>query len=137
VTADLARTGAPCLKGVEHHLYVIEISGVGVKVGISERPQARLRTHRRYACTYGFTIGRVWVSAPHVEARVNERLLMDLAGQTKREFLAIDFETAVAAADALIKTRAAIEDAVPTVSFFWPAGTTQEDVVRMATEVFR
>lgn len=133
----------PILKGIEYHLYVLELPGVGVKVGISGQPAKRLRFHRYHAGNHGADGGRQWVSGPHVEARANERALMALGGKgNRREYIAIDFDTAVAAAKKLRKTRASDEMHAAAaahaegVSFFWPAGTTKQDVVRMANEVF-
>lgn len=93
------------LIGKELHLYVVELVGAGVKVGVSAKPDNRIAQHRRDAEAYGRTIGRVWVSAPHIEARANESAIKRFAGQ-RREYLSIDFDTAVARANELPKSRA-------------------------------
>lgn len=97
----------PIVKGAEHHLYIVELIGIGVKVGISVAPSSRVMTHRRDASAYGRAIGRVWISLPHVEARENERALVRSVGPSnRREYLPITFESAVKAAAALPRTRA-------------------------------
>jgi hypothetical protein len=106
-------TADEVVEGAELHLYVLEIVGRGVKVGVSGKPYSRLKNLRREAAGYGFDAGRVWISVPHVEARANERQVMALAGpRNRREYLAVDFDIAVGAAERLAKTRvdrAAIE----------------------------
>lgn len=91
--------------GKELHLYVVELVGLGVKVGVTAKPDKRIAQHRRDADAYGRAVGRVWVSDPHVEARANESALKRLAGQ-RREYLNIAFETAVARARELPQSRA-------------------------------
>jgi predicted GIY-YIG superfamily endonuclease len=55
------------------HLYLIEVVGHCVKVGITTRPLERLKNHEAAARNYGRRVGRVWVSIFHKEACRNER----------------------------------------------------------------
>lgn len=97
----------PIVKGAEHHLYVVELIGIGVKVGISVAPKGRVATHRRDAMAYEREVGRVWISLPHIEARDNERTLgRSIASTNRREYLPITFDAAVEAAMQLPRTRA-------------------------------
>lgn len=93
------------LIGKEMHLYVVELVGVGVKVGVTTKPDNRIAQHRRDADAYGRSVGRVWVSDPHIEARTNESAIKRMAGR-RREYLDISFETAVDHAKTLPTTRA-------------------------------
>lgn len=94
------------LKGAERYLYVLEILGQGVKVGITTRPEARMGEHRQNAIAFGREIGRVWLSAPHVEARKNEKALRLLVGpQQTREYLPLPFELVVEQAKLLPQSR--------------------------------
>lgn len=105
--AALERT-TPIVQGFELHLYVVEFISSGVKVGVSGNPQKRIAQHRRDAAAFGLEVGRVWVSAPHVEseARRNEHEIKKLAGiPGVREYLPIDYESAVKCAEGLPKTR--------------------------------
>lgn len=127
----------------EFHLYVVEFVDWGVKVGISKTPARRIARHRVEAGKFSLQVGRAWTSPPHVEARQNERALIALGGVgNRREYLAVDYDTAVSTALKLPKTPAsqALRNAeiarVAAVSFFWPTGTTQEEIVRKASEVF-
>lgn len=138
-------TGIPEFLGkTEFHLYVLEIHGLGVKVGISRNPQQRFERLRKAASDHGLSTGRSWISDPHIEARANERALIALGGSgNRREYLSVGFDVAVDLAERLPRTRSseesraaeAAEDA-RRVSFFWPIGTTKEDVVHYANEVF-
>ncbi|OCH81775.1 hypothetical protein A9310_04080 [Gordonia sp. UCD-TK1] len=129
------------LEGHEFHLYVVEIVGFGVKVGISIKPAKRINNHRRDAEKFDMKLGRTWVSAPHVEARSNERRLVELSGGS-REYLRVDFDETVSIAESLPKTRVSESDRTQIeadrgshVSMFWPIGTTKEDVRRYAQNV--
>lgn len=107
--------------GAEHHLYVVEIPGVGVKVGITVDPPRRIAQHTRDAQAYGRTVERTWISGPHVEARASERSLVKLAGG-RREYLPINFDVAVQEAMSLPMTRAdraAVEKHAEDVSSFF------------------
>lgn len=124
------------LDGHEFHLYVVEIVGFGVKVGISVKPDRRIETHRRDAEKFGMKIGQTWISIPHTEARANERQLIELLGG-RREYLRVEFNKAVSIADSLPKSRVPRTDRErieaerrTRVSIFWPTGTTHEDIVR-------
>lgn len=100
-------TAVPVVVGAEHHLYVVEIPDVGVKVGISTKPKNRVAAHRRDALAYGRSIERVWISLPHIEARANERaLIRSFGGGTCREYLPIGFDAALKAIECLPRTRA-------------------------------
>ncbi|QGH77917.1 hypothetical protein SEA_KENUHA5_45 [Mycobacterium phage Kenuha5] len=44
----------------EYHLYVLELVGFGVKVGISKNPRRRLATLRKHAEGHGTPVGRAW-----------------------------------------------------------------------------
>lgn len=70
-------------------LYIVEIIDTCVKVGISDDPVTRLAQHQRDADAYEREIGRSWVSAPHWNARENERSIMRGA---KREYLKESFD---------------------------------------------
>jgi hypothetical protein len=74
------------------HLYLVEILGVGVKVGISSQPEKRIATHTTAAATFGRSIGRVWLSRPHPDARTLETLIR---GGHPNEYLPITFEAAL------------------------------------------
>jgi predicted GIY-YIG superfamily endonuclease len=84
-------------------LYVVEFIDHGVKVGVTARdPQVRLAEHRRDAEAYGRTVGRTWVSFPHLEARANEKALKRLAGPgQKREYLPLSFDEVMVQAQLL------------------------------------
>lgn len=102
-----ARTGS-----YASYLYVVEIHDIGVKVGITRDPRARIDSHRRDAEAYGRTIGRIWVSPePQANARDNEKTLV---GGSAREFLAESFDSAVARAIALPKVVETPEDRAAT-----------------------
>lgn len=99
--------GSSLVLGPELHLYVLEIVGLGVKVGISKEPARRVETIKREAAGYGYPHGRVSVSAPHVEARANELRLITLGGDgNRREYLRADFDTAMAMVEKLPMSRA-------------------------------
>ncbi len=74
------------------HLYLVEILGVGVKVGVSDQPKKRLATHAKNAAVHGRSVGRVWLSTPHHEARTLESMVK---GTSKSEYLKIDFDEAL------------------------------------------
>lgn len=99
--------GEPCLKGAEHHLYIVEFVDHGIKVGITGDPNRRLATHRRDAEAFGRPVGRAWVSPPHVEARSNEKALKALSDSaTRREYINVPFDDALATAARLPMRRA-------------------------------
>jgi hypothetical protein len=74
------------------HLYLVEIVGVGVKVGISSQPEKRIATHTTAAAAFGRSVGRVWLSRPHPDARALETLIR---GGHPNEYLPISFEVAL------------------------------------------
>lgn len=96
----------PLIEGAELHLYVVEFEGHGVKVGVTGRPDKRIAQHRRDAEAYGRSVGRVWLSTPHVEARANESALKKLAPSQRREYLPLAYELVVTHAETLPKSRA-------------------------------
>lgn len=73
------------------HLYLVEIVGVGVKVGITSNPKCRLAAHRKTAKDFGRSVRRLWLSAPHADAREFEQRLI---GDSRSEYLRIPFEEA-------------------------------------------
>lgn len=88
----------------ESYLYLVEILGVGVKVGITQQPLRRLAAHARDASAYGREIGRTWTSpVPHANARDNESAIK---GESRREYLARTFEDCLTQAAALPMVRA-------------------------------
>lgn len=93
------------MRGIEQHLYIVELVGVGVKVGITINPKARIATHRRDAAAYKREVGRLYISIPHIEARENERRLIAL-GDGRREYMDVDYERALDLAGQLPRTRA-------------------------------
>ncbi|MDT5125624.1 MAG: hypothetical protein QOH54_1268 [Mycobacterium sp.] len=99
-TLELPDTVAP-----HNYLYVIELVGMGTKVGITTTPRKRLRTLQREARGYGYRIGRIWLSQAHIQARANERELIRLGGDdNRREYLAVDFVRVIERAEALTRT---------------------------------
>ena len=82
------------------YLYVVEILDRGCKIGITNRPQARISQHRRDALAYGRQTGRVWISHPHLDARRHESQLKQWAG-AEREYLSQGFDEVVAQAKKL------------------------------------
>lgn len=90
---------------VNIHLYVVEIIGVGVKVGVTERdPSIRIADHRRDAEAYGRQVGRTWASIPHARARYHEGCLKRLAGKNqRREYLPMSFDEVLPHAQQLVQ----------------------------------
>lgn len=81
------------------HLYLVEVVGRGVKVGVSRNPSARIKAHMRDAAAYGCTVVRTWVSPiAHSNARQNERAIM--AG-SRREYLSRTFDDCMGQAASL------------------------------------
>ena len=86
------------------YLYVLEIVGMGTKVGVATKPRRRLKTLHREANGYDYSIGRIWLSQPHAHARDNEQDLIALGGNdNRREYLAVGFVQAVERAEALTR----------------------------------
>ena len=93
----------------ESYLYLVEIVGIGVKVGISTDPARRLASHARDASAYGRTIGRTWVSdVPHANARENESAIKR---GSRREYLDRAFEDCLEQALDLDMQRATLTNA--------------------------
>ena len=86
-----------------HHLYLVEVVGVCVKVGITDDPDTRLAAHRAQARKLGRSVGRVWMSPRHAEAKLNERILR---GCSRTEYLRGDFNALVERAGQLEMTTA-------------------------------
>jgi len=98
--------GVP-LAGYEQHLYVVELVDRGVKVGITGQPYTRLRAHMRDVDAYGREIGRIALTAPHSNARTNERSLVALGGiGNHREYIDMRFDAAVEAIRSMAFDRA-------------------------------
>lgn len=74
------------------HLYVIELVGFRVKIGIARNFNNRLSAHQSNARSMGREIGRVWVSPIHEEAELNE---VELKGASPTEYLERDFDDVV------------------------------------------
>ena len=58
-------------------IYVIEFDQGTVKVGYTKHPDKRIRAHRSQAAQFRINVTRQWISDPHGEAALNERLLAD------------------------------------------------------------
>lgn len=94
----------------ESYLYLAEIVGIGVKVGISTDPARRLASHARDASAYGRAIGRTWVSdVPHANARENESAIKR---GSRREYLDRAFEDCLEQALDLDMRRAPLTSAI-------------------------
>lgn len=78
----------------EKYLYVAEIKGCGVKIGITADPETRMKSHARDARVFGYELGRVWLSIPHHNASANEAALMRHYN-SKREYIDTSYEDAV------------------------------------------
>jgi hypothetical protein len=87
----------------EGYLYAIEILGAATKIGIAYSPRARLRQHVKAAADHRRSIGRVWVSPPHIEYQDNERALKASGGST--EYLDTPFDEVLATIGAMTMTR--------------------------------
>jgi hypothetical protein len=91
----------PKYNGV-YTLYLLEIIGVGVKVGISLQPNKRFSQHVTAAKAHNRDVGRRWTSPPHLEARANEKAIR--AGR-RTEYLPIGWEEALSLARRLPMTQ--------------------------------
>lgn len=87
------------------HLYVIELVGHAVKIGVTTKPDLRLKQHASTARNHGHQIGRAWFSHVHYEARENERLMKK---QSKSEYLRRPFDEVLAEVVALPMTRVGV-----------------------------
>lgn len=74
------------------HLYLIEIVGVGVKVGITGDPPRRLAQHRSAAANFGRSTGREWLSERRADAAEIER---SMVGDHPNEYLPTSFDEAM------------------------------------------
>ena len=99
--ADALRELAREFSGPALHLYLVEIVGHCVKVGITTDPKRRIADHEANARKLGRVVGRTWVTQPHVEARANERLIK---GDHDTEYLPRSFEDVLAQAESLPMT---------------------------------
>lgn len=86
----------------QQSLYLLEVVDVCVKVGISGDIAARMRGHAAMAAKFGRSLGRLWVSPPHPEARRNESAMK--LGSAYGEYLRMSLEEAVAKASSLKMT---------------------------------
>ncbi len=68
--------------------YVIEIRGVGCKVGITKSPRKRAQQHVDAANKHGRIVGRVWFSARCATAEAIER---KMRGDSRDEYLSASF----------------------------------------------
>jgi hypothetical protein len=86
-----------------YHLYVLEIIGVGTKVGITEQPLRRLAAHALAARQWRRELGRQWVSIAHLEAGGNEyKLVTDC--DSDLEFTSASFDEVMALVEGLKMT---------------------------------
>ena len=83
------------------HLYLFEVVGHCVKVGITDDPVTRMKALEAQARKMGRTAGRVWITPRHHEARQNEHSLKD---GSRSEYLKVDFAALVERAMALPMT---------------------------------
>lgn len=81
------------------HLYLLEIVGHCVKVGITSNPKARLASHVSAARRHGREAGRAWVSV--VDSRVAD-FEAEIQGASPTEYLERDFDEVLAQALALM-----------------------------------
>lgn len=97
--ADAVNDGSPTVKGLESHLYVVEIINHGVKVGRSESPANRIRAHASTARSWGREIGRVAISMPTAQFNVAETSLINqcqaAAPAHSREYISLGFDEAL------------------------------------------
>ena len=67
----------------ERYLYLFEIVGLAVKVGITANPRTRIGNHVHAASVHGREIGRVWISPAHLEALHNENIIKGEPGASE------------------------------------------------------
>jgi hypothetical protein len=63
------------------HVYVIQFSTGGVKVGQSRNPEGRIAAHREGARAYGTEVVQTWISVKHQNVEANERRLIAFCRQ--------------------------------------------------------
>lgn len=97
--------GPAMRKPTAGHLYVLELSDGLVKVGFAGFPDGRIAQHKHGLSKKGVQIARSWVSPKHLEAYLNEELLIAACAGLGAEarfgkewFSGLRFEDAVAAA---------------------------------------
>lgn len=70
------RSNNPLIKGLESYLYAVEFGDYGIKIGITASPDTRIAQHWRNGRDFGRPATRGLITAPHIEARTNERALI-------------------------------------------------------------
>lgn len=100
VTYDVVTELPPVGSG---YLYLLEIHGLGVKVGISVDPESRIADHTLAAWQWARQLGRLWLSEHHPAWKRNEQLVKRslLPRGHSTEYLPTTFEDALRAATAL------------------------------------
>lgn len=69
------------------HVYVIQFSSKAIKVGRTQNPATRLKSHAAAARAHGIEIAAQWVSQPITNSRQSERQLIDFC---KTQFSAVN-----------------------------------------------
>ena len=87
-------------------LYVFEVEGLCVKVGISDCAAERIAHHTSDLARMGHKIGSRWISERHVEAYSNERaVICGIPTLFGREWLRATYEQVVSKAQSLPMTK--------------------------------
>lgn len=74
--------GDPCVEGLEGYLYIVEFDAGGIKVGYTTNPKSRISQYRTSARVFGRKAVRGILTPPHVEAKPNERTLINWCRST-------------------------------------------------------
>lgn len=82
------------------HVYLVEIKGVCVKVGITNRPEKRIEQHRHAARKMGRTVGRTFMTPVRGDARSIEAAMKSRGS----EYLRIPFDKALWQLERLLRT---------------------------------
>ncbi|UYP17745.1 GIY-YIG nuclease family protein [Rhodococcus sp. Z13] len=88
--------------GFDGYLYIIEFSTGTMKVGRTNNPRGRIRTHWEHARKFGADITRLWLSVPHTGYRDNETSLLRELGTPSagtEYFTSKNFDDVVALAE--------------------------------------
>ena len=59
------------------YVYIVQFASGAIKVGRTQNPASRLKSHAATARAHGIAVAAQWVSQPIATARQNERLLID------------------------------------------------------------
>jgi hypothetical protein len=59
------------------HVYVIRFTSDVIKVGWTQQPSQRLKTHAKSARIHGVEVAEHWISKPHAAAAKNEKTLIE------------------------------------------------------------